>query len=380
MKDSRRATIACIHTTGQPSLSPGEPPLSDILDWDTAPSNNGLLWPATHTIRRVRSWVAGYTNGTNMSPPWVVDDGDNNSHSCKSTSVVVVEEAKPRWQLMSVFQIPAYMVEDHIWDSYRPLCFSYKECLRSWGYVHSEFGNIMTHIAGVILFVVLALLTGPVVMPYINRSRPQGAQPVGGAEYAVVYVYLLAVSFCLAASVAFHTLACHSKAKHFSSLRCDFIGILVLIVGSFVPIGYFGFIHSRHGILIGYMVMFVVVGVAGVLVSILGKVEDPRRANWRPVIFLATAFTGLVPVIHGAIINGYQGAVNQMSLWYVVGMAALYVCGTMIYTFKLPERYRPGQHNVCLHSHQIFHVMVVLAAVCHYVGIVRAMTWVHQHR
>ncbi|KAI8326484.1 Hly-III related protein [Martensiomyces pterosporus] len=278
---------------------------------------------------------------------------------------------------MSVFQIPAFMVEDYIMGSYRPLCFSYRECLQSWGYVHSELGNIMTHLVGAIIFICLALITGPFIIPAVGRKRPQDAPRVNYADYAVVYTYLAAVLFCLLASVAFHTLACHSPSRHFRSLRCDFIGILVLIAGSFVPMLYYGFFHSQK-ILISYMVMILALAAAGVAVSIAGRVEDPRRQAWRPVIFMGISVSGLIPLVHGVVINGYSGAVGSMSLWYVVGMGILYIAGTSVYAFKIPERYRPGKHNVLLQSHQIFHTFVVLAALCHFIGIVRALMWTHR--
>ncbi|KAI9501868.1 hypothetical protein GGI25_000248 [Coemansia spiralis] len=300
---------------------------------------------------------------------------EKQTHLCVTTKD---KNTNTKRVLMSVFQIPDYMIEDYIWDSYRPICCSYRECLKSWGYVHSELGNIMTHLFGVVIFIVLALLTGPVVIPDVVDTRKDGTYITATApDYLVVYTYICTVLFCFAASVAFHTLSCHSQRKHFRSLRCDFIGILTLIVGSFVPVGYYGFVHSRK-ILIGYMVMFVAVGVAGVLVSIIGRVEDPKRAFLRPVVFMTIAAAGIAPLIHAAVLNGYAGAVDRLSLWYVVTMIALYIVGTLIYAFKIPERYRPGKHNVLLHSHQIFHVFVVLAAVCHYVGIIRALRWVHE--
>ncbi|KAJ2851404.1 hypothetical protein IWW36_001171 [Coemansia brasiliensis] len=276
---------------------------------------------------------------------------------------------------MSVFQIPAYMVEAFIWDSYRPLCFSVKDCVLSWFYVHSELGNILTHLCGAAIFFALALFTGPLVVPAAVQEQNSTAK-ASPADYVIIYTYIIAVLFCLAASVAFHTLACHSQHKHFHSLRCDFIGILVLIVGSFVPVGYYGFLHSR-GMLIGYMTMFVSIGVIGVAVSIVFHVENPKRARWRPVIFMAISGAGLVPVIHAAVLSGYDKAMDKLSLWYVIGMCLLYITGTVIYSFKLPERYRPGKHDVFLHSHQIFHVFVVFAAILHYVGIVRALSWAH---
>ncbi|KAJ2520512.1 hypothetical protein H4217_001987 [Coemansia sp. RSA 1939] len=305
--------------------------------------------------------------------------GDSQKDSKQTHAYIVdTQTDTSRRPLMSVFQIPEYMVEDYIWDAYRPLSFSYCECLKSWGYVHSELGNIMTHLVGLVVFLVLALVTGPVIIPSaVGRLLPDNTHVAPeAADYLVVYTYIFTVLFCLAASVAFHTLSCHSQRKHFRALRCDFIGILTLIVGSFVPVGYYGFVHSR-GILIGYMVMFVAVGVLGVAASVFGRAESPQRAFLRPVIFMAIAASGLVPLVHGAVLSGYSGAVSRLSLWYVVAMGMVYVTGTLIYAFKIPERYRPGKHNVLLHSHQIFHVLVVVAAVCHYVGIIRALEWVH---
>ncbi|KAJ2760660.1 hypothetical protein IWQ56_005434, partial [Coemansia nantahalensis] len=243
----------------------------------------------------------------------------------------------------------------------------------SWFYVHSELGNIITHLLGILVFAALALVTGPVVVPEAARAARAARAPAD--EYVVLYTYIGAVIACLAASVAFHTLACHSRRKHFQSLRCDFIGILVLIVGSFVPIGYYGFRNSPR-ILIGYTVAFVVVGLAGIAVSAFCHVEEPRRAQWRPIIFICISGAGLVPTIHAAVLNGYSTAVDSMSLWYVLGMCLLYFVGTVAYAFKLPERFRPGKHDVFLHSHQIFHVFVVVAALLHYVGIIRALAWV----
>ncbi|KAJ1668440.1 hypothetical protein EV178_000472 [Coemansia sp. RSA 1646] len=305
--------------------------------------------------------------------------GDSQKGYGKETRVYIVNEEEGDGHcLMSVFQIPEYMAEDYIWDAYRPLSFSYCECLKSWGYVHSELGNIMTHLAGFIVFAILALVTGPVIIPRaVDWKMPSSVRIAPtAADYLVVYTYIFTVLFCLAASVAFHTLSCHSRRKHFRALRCDFIGILTLIVGSFVPVGYYGFVHSQR-ILIGYMVLFVALGILGVAVSVFGRVESPQRAFLRPVIFMTISASGLVPLIHAAVLNGYSGAVNRLSLWYVVAMVMVYTAGTLIYAFKIPERYRPGKHNVLLNSHQIFHVLVVLAAVCHYVGIIRALAWVH---
>ncbi|KAJ2011460.1 hypothetical protein GGI06_004527, partial [Coemansia sp. S85] len=208
----RRATIAC--TPIRPSASV---PLSDIADWTTEETTGWAtaMWPAS-TLRRVRSWIAASTpQGLATLPAWLRIEGipvprinlwpiggsqalrrpqsvqcdiddickddtsyctsefkehhcveeDKASWSSESKHTMAVEDKEEGRVLMSVFQVPAYMVEDYIWGRYRPLCFSYRECLKSWGYVHSELGNIMTHLAGVLIFAVLALVTGPWIMP-----------------------------------------------------------------------------------------------------------------------------------------------------------------------------------------------------------------------
>lgn len=45
-----------------------------------------------------------------------------------------------------------------------------------------------------------------------------------------------------------------------------------------------------------------------------------------------------------------------------------YLIGLVIFTTRCPERRKPGQYNICGHSHQIWHCMVVLGVVFTYLG------------
>jgi adiponectin receptor len=40
--------------------------------------------------------------------------------------------------------------------------------------------------------------------------------------------------------------------------------------------------------------------------------------------------------------------------------------GAAFYASRFPERWKPGAFDLALHSHQLFHVAVVVAAVIHY--------------
>ncbi|KAJ2340735.1 hypothetical protein GGF43_006340, partial [Coemansia sp. RSA 2618] len=119
----------------------------------------------------------------------ICEDREKAVISCEDGKKAMVTCDERGQQLMSVFQIPAYMVESHIWGSYRPLCYSVRECVQSWLYVHSELGNILTHLCGLLIFVGLALVTGPVVVPAAAGKR-NGTTVASAADYAIIYTYI----------------------------------------------------------------------------------------------------------------------------------------------------------------------------------------------
>ena len=50
-------------------------------------------------------------------------------------------------------------------------------------------------------------------------------------------------------------------------------------------------------------------------------------------------------------------------------MAFLYILGAVLYGLRIPERFLPGKFDLWFQSHQIFHVLVVFAAMVHYHGM-----------
>jgi adiponectin receptor len=56
------------------------------------------------------------------------------------------------------------------------------------------------------------------------------------------------------------------------------------------------------------------------------------------------------------------------SLPYHILLGASYAGGLYTYTVKCPERHNPGKYNLCGHSHQIWHGMVVLGVFFTYLG------------
>ena len=47
---------------------------------------------------------------------------------------------------------------------------------------------------------------------------------------------------------------------------------------------------------------------------------------------------------------------------------------------RVPERLKPGGFDICGSSHQIFHVLVVMAAMAHLMGLLKAFDHEHSSR
>jgi adiponectin receptor len=52
---------------------------------------------------------------------------------------------------------------------------------------------------------------------------------------------LAGAGVCMACSTVFHLFCCHSKESCLKYQKLDYLGICGIIMGSFVPIAYFGF-------------------------------------------------------------------------------------------------------------------------------------------
>jgi adiponectin receptor len=71
--------------------------------------------------------------------------------------------------------------------------------------------------------------------------------------------------------------------------------------------------------------------------------------------------------------------IHALSFPWLATMGALYIIGALIYGTRIPERWMPGKFDLFFHSHQIFHVLVVMAAMSHYWAVIQTFQWQHQN-
>lgn len=136
--------------------------------------------------------------------------------------------------LQTFSEMPIWLQDNSfITSSYRPVSHSAKTCLHSWKYMHNESISIFTHLIPAILF----LLAQAIVQPIFAARYPDAT--VG--DRIVFAVFMLTATICLGVSAGYHTLLNHSKYVSELSLRCDFVGIVILTIGFFISGVYLGF-------------------------------------------------------------------------------------------------------------------------------------------
>ena len=95
--------------------------------------------------------------------------------------------------------------------------------------------------------------------------------------------------------------------------------------------------------------------------------------------FVATALSGFAPIGHGLYLYGWEEMWlrSGMPFWFLEG--GVYGVGALFFASRFPESVWPGKFDIWGSSHQIFHVMIVIACVVHVMGVWNAYGWNYQN-
>ncbi|MFH4974844.1 hypothetical protein AB6A40_001553 [Gnathostoma spinigerum] len=275
---------------------------------------------------------------------------DENGHKIKKTW-----EAK--WRVQKFDYLPEWLQDnEYLRHGHRPPLPSFAECFRSILSIHTETGNIWTHLIGCIAFALLAVW-------FLTRPETH----IQFQEKMVFSFFFAGAIACLGMSFAFHTFSCHSIAVVRIFSKLDYAGISLLIVGSFIPWIYYGF-YCRREPKITYIGMVTVLGLAAVIISSWDRFSESKYRPIRAGVFAGMGLSGILPTAHFLINESSEGTQNTSVYWLFV-MAFLYLLGALLYATRTPERFFPGKCDILFQSHQLFHVCVVVAAFVHYCGI-----------
>ena len=143
-------------------------------------------------------------------------------------SSVPLQDTNTSKKLLEYDEIPSWHQDnEYILSGYRPETNSTKMCFASWLYIHNETANIYSHLVPAIAAIVAEMM----LFRFFQVRYPASTM----ADRIVFAVFLLAAAVCLGMSSSYHTLMNHSASTSNLWLRFDYVGIVILIIGNFIP-------------------------------------------------------------------------------------------------------------------------------------------------
>lgn len=283
----------------------------------------------------------------------------------QATKVIQVEAQRTvHWD-----ELPQWLRDNqHIISGYRPASASFRKSFHSLTYVHNETVNIYSHLLP-------SLFTAPAAYLFY-RALSDRYDTASNADVAAFSCFFAGAAFCLGMSALYHTVNNHSPLVARVGNACDYVGIVGLITGSFVPSVYYGF-YCMPGFQKLYWSMICFLGLGCATVSVTPRFRTPEWRPFRATMFVFLGSSAVFPVCHGIVASGLGQMQKQIGLSWVLLQGFLYILGAVIYAMRVPEKIWPGRFDILGSSHQIFHVLVVLAAVSHFTGLLRAFDYRH---
>lgn len=112
-------------------------------------------------------------------------------------------------------------------------------------------------------------------------------------------------------------------------------------------------------------------------VTLLPAFRTPKWRPFRAGMYVAYGSFGIIAFFDGVNLYGMEELMQRMQVKWVLAQGGLYVLGAVIYACRIPERWKQGTFDLVGASHQIFHVLVLMAAGTHLVGLVKAFDYLH---
>jgi len=267
-------------------------------------------------------------------------------------------------------ELPAWLQDNEfILTGHRPPSASFQKSFASLGYIHNETVNIYSHLLGAIGFSIAGWILYSVIKPRYETATSSDIIAFG--------CFFAGAALCLGMSATYHAIHNHSPVVAKFGNKLDYVGIIFLITGSFIPTIFYGFSACHPHLREVYWFMICSLAVGCTIVSVFERFRTPAWRPYRAGMFVAMGLSGVVPVLHGMELYGIAKMRESIGLTWLVLQGFLYILGAALYAARWPERSSPGTFDIWGSSHQLFHVLVVMAAASHLYGLLIAFDYHH---
>jgi adiponectin receptor len=135
--------------------------------------------------------------------------------------------------------LPSWQQDNHyIISGYRPASASFQRSFASLGYLHNESVNIYSHLLGALGFSIAGLALYSVIEPRYESASSSDIIAFG--------CFFAGAAACMGMSATYHAISNHSPTVASFGNKLDYVGIVSLITGSFIPSVYYGFYCHPH--------------------------------------------------------------------------------------------------------------------------------------
>lgn len=214
--------------------------------------------------------------------------------------------------------------------------------------IHNETINIYSHLLPMI-FIIIEML-------YFKYN--ESTTTISTSCYGV------SMMICFLFSVYYHCGCCISPSKYNHLLQVDLFGVYLCFFVSVLSGIYIGFncnqtlqiIYASINCIIFIFVLFPVLFIYGKSI----------RFYLKKILFTILLLCELIPLFHWIYL--YYPLLTWF--WYApAGMFGGYFIGGIFWHYRIPEVFAPGKFDLIGHSHQIWHIFIVIASFCWWYGL-----------
>lgn len=264
------------------------------------------------------------------------------------------------WTAMQHSSLPGWLRNnEHIVSGHRPPFNCYFACFRSIFEIHTETANIWSHLIGWLTFIFITV-------HFMTKST----YDITWHDNLVLTAYCFSAVTCFGFSWTYHTVCCHSEPVGRLFCKLDYCGIALLVTGSTIPWLHYSF-QSDDTSRVTYIALTSTFCILCVIVTLSDQFSQVSY-HIRAGVFMCLGSCGIFPVSIQIVRNGlHQSVIIPVLPWFLL-MLFLYFLGALLYAIRFPECLWPGKFDIWFSSHQLFHILVLMATLanCHAIFIV----------